>query len=116
MSSRSAQLIRGLEAQDWRETASITPDWRRFGKFGRGAAYVILHDCTIGACSQPKGVIHLREGELWFGPLHKLSPELPVVGPTLEQVLAAGASSIKQDAVDSTALLVELLDTKKDGQ
>ena len=77
-------LAAGLESQDWRETASITADWRRFGKFGRGAAYVVLHDCRISPG------IALRAGELWFGPLHKLTPEVEVVGPMLDQVFDAG--------------------------
>lgn len=100
------QLIAGLEAQDWRETASISCDWRRFGKFGRGAAYVILHDCKV---SQPAagGVVTPRAGELWFSPLHQQAPQVQVIGPILEQVLAAGR-------VDSTALLIDLMDFKKD--
>lgn len=101
-----AQLAAGLEAQDWRETASITGDWRRFGKFGRGAYYIILHDCRLQHRDRTGPIdLQLRKGELWFGPLHRQWPEMQVVGPILDQILAQGR-------VDSQALLIELLDVK----
>lgn len=80
-------LISGLEAQDWRETASITADWRRFGKFGRGAMYIILCDCKVAP-----GPLHLKAGELWFSDLHLLTPQVEVIGPILDQVFDAGCS------------------------
>lgn len=83
-----AILAAGLEAQDWRETASISADWRRFGKFGRGAMYVILHDCKVAP-----GPLHLKAGELWFSDLHLLTPQVEVVGPILDQVFDAGCKA-----------------------
>lgn len=107
-----AALAAGLEAQDWRETASITGDWRRFGKFGRGevgALYVIEHDCSAIVHEESSSAkwAHLRRGELWCGPLYKQTPVFLVVGPILEQVLKAGA-------LDTQALLIELLDRVDD--
>lgn len=104
------QLIAGLEAQDWRETASVSCDWRRFGKFGRGAVYIVEHDHRITVWNDNSRQEHvLRAGELWFSPLHQQTPQVPVVGPILEQVLGAGQKAVAQEKLDTEGLLIELL-------
>lgn len=99
MATLEQRLVAGLEAQDWRETFSRGP-WRRFGKFGRGAMYVMPWQPATGdACSQ-----------LWFSELCVTTPQHPVVGPILQQVLAAGDERLAKERPDTQALLIELLD------
>jgi hypothetical protein len=103
MPSLEQRLAAGLEAFDWIETSS-RGSWRRFAKFGRGAMYVWIAD---------------KAPALWFSDIAEMEPKFPVVGPHLDQILAAGDKWIKLDqeaaGVDTTALLVELLDLPDQG-
>lgn len=97
MLSAADRLIFGLEALDYAETNSISPDWRRFGKFGRGAYYVILRNCKISNAQGIKGdrVAQLIMNDLWHSDLHILSPRIFVGdgtqdSPIYEQIWAAG--------------------------
>lgn len=92
MASLEQRLLAGLQAQDWRETASRGP-WRRFGKLERDIALYVTQD-SIG---------------LWFSVTYKFEPIHPVVGPILESVLQAGDKQLAQERVDTEALLIELL-------
>lgn len=98
------KLCAGLLAQDWDETASITADWRRFGKFGRGAMYVIVHDCRLSMDD-----IHLKAGELWFSELRFKWPAVKVEGPIRESILGMGQSTLLKTKPDTEGLLIELM-------
>ena len=96
MPSLEQRLAAGLEAQDWRETASRGP-WRRWAKFGRGAMYVLPSHTKPGSAG------------LYFSELHIMEPQDMVVGPIYDNVLAAGDKQLAQQAVDTQGLLIELL-------
>lgn len=81
--SATRRLSLGLDALDYRQTASITPDWERWAKFGRGAYYVILHDCRV-QIAQPDVVAQLKVGELWYSELHVTHPQFFVGDGTQE--------------------------------
>jgi hypothetical protein len=100
LASLEQRLSAGLEAQGWIATASHGP-WRRYGKFGRGAMYVFRFD-------QPEVV----KSALWFSELCYTEPDVPVAGPIYDRVLEAGDKQLKDQGVDTVALLVELLDHK----
>lgn len=100
-------LRRGLEAQDWVQTASITADWERWGKFGRGAMYLILQSCRIASAGQS---LELPANSLWFSDLHEKQPRIPVSQQIFEQVVIAGLQAGKKDDIDTQALLIGLMD------
>lgn len=110
MPNLEQRLIAGLEAQDWRETASVSNNWRRFGKFGRGAMYVgtpveahgqrFYNECIAAPCSVTG---------LAFSELHQRTPQFPVTGPILEQILAAGDKALASEKIDTEGLLIELM-------
>lgn len=110
MPSLEDRLAAGLLAQDWDETASRSSSWRRFGKFGRGAMYVlkstpeggIVHgvECAAAPCTVTG---------LAFSELCECYPADPVKGPILEQVLLAGDKSLRGERPDTEALLIELM-------
>lgn len=100
MATLEDRLIAGLEAQDWRETASRGP-WRRWAKFGRGAMYVISRPGFYRGS-------HLWEG-LWFSEIHQAEPVHAVVGPILDQLLAAGDKLLAQSRPDTEGMLIELM-------
>lgn len=77
MLDATKRLSLGLWALDYVQTASITPDWERWGKFGRGAYYVILHTCKF-AGKTVDGKPHLftaMRGDLWHSSLHVTTPQ-----------------------------------------
>lgn len=88
----------GLEAQAWIETAARGP-WRRFGKFGRGAYYVMQQ--RMGECAAE---------ELWWSRLDQTTPVFKVVGPTLDTIFDVGykALNTRRPALDADAALEEL--------
>lgn len=104
------KLCAGLLAQDWDETASITADWRRFGKFGRGAMYVIVHDCCI--LHQDQELV-LKVDELWFSELRFRQPHVKVEGPIRDSILNMGQSTLFKTKPDTEGLLIELMDKEK---
>lgn len=95
MASIEQRLAAGLEALEWRETAT-RGDWRRFGKFGLSG-----------------GARYIWKGELWHSPLHIFEPDVKVVGPMLDNVLEAGDKQLAQERPDTQALLIELLYSSK---
>lgn len=96
MPSLEARLVAGLLAQDWRETSSHSSAWRRFGKFGRGAMYVIQGEDR-------------REAALCFSHLHITDPQIQVTGPILDQILAAGEKALTAAQLDTEGMLIELM-------
>lgn len=91
MSDLASVLRAGLEAMDYRLTAS-RGDWTRMGKFGRGAYYI------------------LRDGSMWYSPLHQFYPQVEVTGPFLDNVFDAGcaAQETRPARLNSDQLLEEL--------
>lgn len=104
------RLAAGLLAQDWDETASASASWRRFGKFGRGAMYVLKAtplggivfgvECAAAPCTVTG---------LAFSELYERFPAAPVKGPILETLLAAGDAVLRAEHPDTEAMLVELM-------
>ena len=96
MPTLEERLVAGLEATDWRETASRGP-WRRWGKFGLhgGAMYVLPRD-TAG-------------NQLWYSPLCETQPRHPVAGPILTNILAAGDKALADRRLDTEGMLIELM-------
>lgn len=80
--SAKLQLEAGLWALDYIQTASKSPLWTRWGKFGRGAFYV------------------QADGTLQFSPLHLTEPQ-DFVGtpktrsPIFDQFWNAGAKALE---------------------
>lgn len=112
MAKLEDRLVAGLEAQGYIETRTVSGAWRRFGKFGRGAMYVMLEgDGSWGEGQAAKG--------LHFSELHIPEPQVPVYGPILEQVLLAGDKWLAETRPDTEALLIELMcsddSIKRDG-
>ena len=124
MLDATKRLSLGLDALDYRQTASITPDWERWGKFGRGAYYVILHDCRIAwpTLGNPSGEAMLKAGSLYHSDLHVTHPQRFVgdgtqESPIFDQFWNAGLKAAElgmsgwqrnAPAPDSDSLLDEL--------
>ena len=113
MPSFEARLRAGMEAQDWRQTASASSKWERWGKFGRGAYYIILEPCRVQD-HKPQTSFICRPGNLYWSPLHEREPFCPVEGPVLDTLLKAGDAALKRNPppIDAEALLINLMDGK----
>lgn len=101
MAKLEDRLVAGLESQGYIETRTVSGAWRRFGKFGRGAMYVMIEPLPGRHAAKP--------GELLFSELHIPEPQVPVYGPILEQVLLAGDKWLAETQPDTEALLIELM-------
>lgn len=61
---------------------------------------------------QKTGAVHsplIGGAQLWFSEIAETEPALPVVGPIYDQLLLAGDKWLKDQSLDTEALLIELL-------